>query len=160
MGRLALLLAMAWAAGPGPTASPASAGEADVLSVSVRCDGRRSCDFEVTVRHADEGWSHYADLWVVEDEEGRALGSRILHHPHVHEQPFTRALRAVGIPEDVERVRVRARDSHHGFGGRAVLLTLPEEGGTARSEEEVPADATSEDPSRVTPSEGARAGAP
>lgn len=146
--RLALALAGAlW-----PAASPLSAGEADVLSVGARCDDARSCDFEATVRHDDEGWSHYADLWVVEDEEGRVLGRRILRHPHVHEQPFTRTLRDVDIPEGVEGVRVRARDSHHGFGGRAVQLELPDGGGRVRSEVEAPAVADPVEPGGESPS--------
>ncbi|MDX1650354.1 MAG: hypothetical protein R3263_10925, partial [Myxococcota bacterium] len=83
----------------------ARAGEADVRAAAARCDAARRCAFQATLRHADEGWSHYADLWVVEDETGRVLGRRVLRHPHVEEQPFTRGLRGVTVPEGVERVR-------------------------------------------------------
>ena len=44
-------------------AGPAAAGEADVLNVVVRSAGPGSWRFDVTVRHADEGWDHYADKW-------------------------------------------------------------------------------------------------
>lgn len=37
------------------------ADEADVVDVEVSCAARSVCDFRVTVRHADEGWEHYAD---------------------------------------------------------------------------------------------------
>ena len=48
--------------------------------------------FEVTVRHNDEGWEHYADAWqVIDPGSGTILGERILVHPHDTEQPFTRS---------------------------------------------------------------------
>ena len=71
---------------------PALAGEADVVDVTVNCRSDSVCDFSVTVRHADEGWDHYADKWDVVAPDGTVLGTRNLYHPHVHEQPFTRRL--------------------------------------------------------------------
>ena len=48
--------------------------------------------FDVTVRHNDEGWDHYADAWqVIDPGSGDILGERILAHPHDNEQPFTRS---------------------------------------------------------------------
>ncbi len=86
-------------------------------------DGRWS--FSVTVRHADSGWDHYADLWqVVADESGEVLGERPLAHPHTNEQPFTRSLSGVEIPPSVEAVRVRAKCSQHGYEGRQVRIPL------------------------------------
>ncbi|KIT17797.1 hypothetical protein [Jannaschia aquimarina] len=72
--------------------------------------------FDVTVSHPDTGWDHYADGWRVEAEDGTELGMRVLHHPHVEEQPFTRSLSGVAIPDGTARVVVRARDSVHGWG--------------------------------------------
>jgi len=81
--------------------------------------------FEVTVRHRDEGWGHYADAWqVVDPATGEVLGERILAHPHDREQPFTRSLSGVNIPEEVTRIVIRARCNVHGFGGREVLVNL------------------------------------
>ncbi len=77
------------------------------------------------VRHADEGWKHYADRWEVLSPEGELLATRVLRHPHVEEQPFTRALSGVKIPLSVEKVRIRARDSVHGYGGEEVEIELP-----------------------------------
>jgi len=43
-----------------------------------------------TVRHADSGWKHYADAIEISTPEGVVLLTRVLAHPHVNEQPFTR----------------------------------------------------------------------
>jgi len=99
------------------------AGLADVLSASADCSSS-VCTFSVTVRHADEGWSHYADTWEVVAPDGRVLATRVLQHPHVGEQPFTRELRGVEVPADVTSVRIRAHDSVHGFGGREVVVEV------------------------------------
>ena len=103
---------------------PAAAGEADVVSAEARCDAERTCLFSVTVRHADDGWEHYADRWEVRTPDGEVLASRVLRHPHVDEQPFTRTLPDVRIPAPVHEVVVRARDSEHGWGGREVVVEI------------------------------------
>lgn len=104
---------------------PAGAGEADVVSVEARRTGPGEYAFDVTVRHADEGWDHYADRFEIVGPEGRVLGVRTLFHPHVDEQPFTRSLTGVAIPEGVVEVVVRAHDSVHGSGGREAHVALP-----------------------------------
>ena len=40
--------------------------------------------------------------------EGELIGERVLHHPHVKEQPFTRNLRGLSIPNEVTEIRVVA----------------------------------------------------
>ncbi len=50
---------------------------------------------------------------------------RVLAHPHVNEQPFTRSLKGVKVPAGIERVLIRAHDSVHGYGSQVVELTLP-----------------------------------
>jgi len=106
------------------SAGGARAGQADVLSASARCDRASICTFVVTVRHADEGWKHYADGWEVLSLDGRVLATRVLRHPHVGEQPFTRDLRGVEIPEAIHKVKIRARDSVHGYGGEEIVVEL------------------------------------
>lgn len=103
---------------------PVLAGEADVVGAEAfrTAEGWR---FEVTVRHADEGWEHYADQWQVLAPDGTVLATRTLYHPHVHEQPFTRGLSGVAISDDVSEVIIRARDSVHGHGGAEVRVKLP-----------------------------------
>lgn len=104
-------------------AGPALAGPPVVERVEAArgADGWR---FDVTVRHADEGWDHYADGWEVLGPDGARLGHRPLAHPHVDEQPFTRSLGGVAIPDGVGAVTVRAHDSVHGW-GEAVMVPLP-----------------------------------
>jgi hypothetical protein len=106
-------------------AGPASAGAADVVDVEIRCNEAAVCKFLVSVRHADEGWDHYADRWEIVTPDGESLATRVLRHPHVGEQPFTRTLPDVRVPESISRVRVRAHDSVHGYGGREVVVELP-----------------------------------
>jgi len=106
-------------------AAPALAGEADVVDAAATRSGDGTWRFEVTVRHADEGWDHYADQWQVLAPDGTVLGTRTLHHPHVDEQPFTRSLSGVEIPPEVDTVTIRARDSVHGHGGETVTVELP-----------------------------------
>ncbi|MEJ2638056.1 MAG: hypothetical protein P8010_00625 [Desulfosarcinaceae bacterium] len=105
--------------------SLASAGEADVIAVEKKMEGGRIYQFAVTVRHADTGWDHYADKWEVVDEKGAVLGTRVLLHPHVDEQPFTRSLLGVKIPAGVKKITVRAHDSVHAYGGKEITLELP-----------------------------------
>ena len=104
-----------------------SAGPADVLSASAKCSADSVCSFAVTVRHADEGWKHYADRWQVLSPDGEVIATRVLRHPHVNEQPFTRRLGKVKVPASLTHVRIRARDSVHGSGGTEVEIPLPRE---------------------------------
>ena len=102
----------------------AIAGEADVLNVDVSCNSERVCRFDVTVRHDDAGWDHYANQWDVLSPDGELLGTRELLHPHDNEQPFTRSLSGVVIPDGVSEVIVRAHDSVHGWGGREARVAI------------------------------------
>lgn len=121
-GLLPAALALVLAAGaPGA----ARAGEADVEDVRVACDAARVCRFDVRVAHADAGFDHYADRYEIVAPDGRVLATRVLRHPHVDEQPFTRSLGGVRVPPDVARVRVRAHDSLHGLGGQERTVEIP-----------------------------------
>ncbi len=106
------------------TAQSMNLDYAHVLEVQAekQPDGWR---FDVTVRHGDEGWDHYADLWLVVDtESGEEYGRRVLAHPHVSEQPFTRSQSGIKIPEDVSSVLVKAACNVHGFGGTEMTVEL------------------------------------
>ena len=103
----------------------ATAGEADVVAVKATESSNGTWSFDVTVLHADEGWDHYANRWDVMAPDGTILGTRTLHHPHETEQPFTRSLRGVTVPEGVDSVTIRANDSVHGTGGREFSVSLP-----------------------------------
>lgn len=81
--------------------------------------------FDVTVSHPDTGWDHYADGWRVEDEAGQEIGLRVLAHPHETEQPFTRSLSGVAIPDGQGRVFIRARCIVDGWSERVFEITTP-----------------------------------
>lgn len=102
----------------------ATAGEADVVAARSTCTPDRVCGFTVTVKHADTGWSHYADRFEIVAPNGTVLATRVLEHPHVHEQPFTRTLGGVELPPGIERVTLRAHDSVHGSGGLEVEVAI------------------------------------
>ena len=78
--------------------------------------------FDVTVAHPDTGWDHYADGWAVEDAAGNALGLRVLVHPHVTEQPFTRGMTITADLPDV--VYVRSRCNVEGWSDEVFEVTL------------------------------------
>lgn len=101
------------------------AGEADVIEVSVSCSSQSICRFDVTVRHDDEGWEHFANRWEVLSPDGEILATRELLHPHDNEQPFTRSLDKVKIPKELKEVVIRAHDLIHGDGGKTVVVVLP-----------------------------------
>jgi hypothetical protein len=100
----------------------AMAGEADVTAVAVSTGSTYS--FNVTVRHADEGWDHYANRWEVLNLDGTVLATRELAHPHVSEQPFTRSLSGVKSPAGIKEVSLRANDKVHGVGGVEQIVDL------------------------------------
>ena len=108
-------------------ASSALGGEVSVQHARIVGGSGGVYSFHVTLRHADTGWEHYADRWEVIGKNGKVLGKRVLLHPHVNEQPFTRSLSGVRIPEGTTSVTIRAHDKVHGYGGHEV--TLPVKGG-------------------------------
>ena len=99
-------------------------GCADVVDAAVERSGDRFV-VTATIRSADTGWDRYADAWEVRTTDGDVLGTRVLAHPHVDEQPFTRSLTDVEIPAAVKTVEIAARDSVVGFCGTTVTVAIP-----------------------------------
>jgi len=99
--------------------------EADVLKVDVNKINTATYHFDVTVLHKDTGWDHYVNKWDIVDLQDNVLATRILYHPHVNEQPFTRSLSDIHIPENIKTVKVRAHDLIHEYGGQELTVTLP-----------------------------------
>jgi hypothetical protein len=97
-------------------------GLAQVLFVKAHQQADGKWTFDVTVQHDDTGWEHYADSWEVLTLAGEEIATRVLLHPHVREQPFTRSLSGIAIPAGPASVRVRAHDKVHGYGGDEVTL--------------------------------------
>lgn len=124
------------AIGPSPTSPEKAAANADVEHVRAVQSANGTWTFYVTIRHPDTGWEDYADGWDVVLPDGTVIKpdpnspfTRLLLHPHVNEQPFTRSQSGILIPDGVTQVRVRAHDLVDGYGGREVLLDLTAEAG-------------------------------
>ncbi len=115
-----------------------SSGNADVIFVrAVKESDAGSWTFHVTVQHPDTGWEDYADGWDVVLSDGTVLKpdpespfTRLLLHPHVEEQPFTRSQRGIEIPPGITSVQVRAHDLVDGFGGEEITVDLQAEAGS------------------------------
>ena len=120
------------------SATPAKPkGNADVTFVKATQTGDSSWTFEVTVSHPDVGWRDFADGWNVVMPDGKPVliqpkdrFTRVLAHPHVDEQPFTRTQENILIPAATKSVTVRAHDLVDGYGGKEVKVNLEEAEGT------------------------------
>ncbi|MCH9673271.1 MAG: hypothetical protein K0U93_17670 [Gammaproteobacteria bacterium] len=106
----------------------APADQAHIVSVVFSKTGATSWSVDTTLRHADTGWEHYADGWRVLDAQGKELAMRVLYHPHVDEQPFTRSV-TVSIPAQTTSVQVQARDKLHGWNEDRVHVDLGQAAG-------------------------------
>lgn len=105
-------------------AAPALADPPEIVAAEARASAG-GWEFAVTLRHPDTGWEHYADGWAVHAPDGRLLGLRELVHPHETEQPFTRSLAGVAVPEDLAEVEIRARCNIDGWAAAGFRLALP-----------------------------------
>ena len=108
-----------------------TSGDADVLYVAARQQSADTWQFSVTIEHADLGWDDYADGWDVVFPDGTVAKpddnssfTRLLLHPHIDEQPFTRSQSGIKVPAGVNTIVVRAHDLVDGFGGREVQVNL------------------------------------
>jgi len=93
----------------------AHADDVKILAADFSKTGDNEWSINITLKHDDTGWDHYADNWRVVDSEGNILGDRVLYHPHVDEQPFTRGLRNLTVPEGITTVYIEAHDKVHGW---------------------------------------------
>lgn len=100
------------------------AGEVAIEFARFEAEGAGAWHVSVTLRHADSGWDHYVDAWRVVTGDGRIIGARMLYHPHVDEQPFTRSLGGIKPPVGVVRVYVEAHDSVHGWSQERLAVDL------------------------------------
>lgn len=120
IGRMKMLHALALS---GLLALPALADSPQVTDVRVEKVGML-WNIHVTVEHADTGWDHYADGWEVQDANGNVLAYRKLMHPHVEEQPFTRSISGVVIPDGTREIFVKAHCSVDGWASDLVRVEL------------------------------------
>lgn len=102
----------------------ASAGEVDVLIADFHNNSANNWSVSVTLKHNDKGWDHFADSWRIVSEKGDMLGNRVLYHPHVNEQPFTRSLGGVVVPKGINIVYIEAHDKVHGWAADRLKVDL------------------------------------
>lgn len=106
-------------------ASPAWAGDADVIGVAIRATSKSVFNLDVTVRSKDTGWERHADKIEALGPDGAVLGTRVLEHPHDTEQPFTRDLYDLVVPAGIAKVTVRAHFKPSGYDGATMTVALP-----------------------------------
>lgn len=99
------------------------AGKVDVLAVDYNCDKSMVCSFDVTLKHDDTSWKHYANKYDIL-ADGKVIATRVLWHPHIDEQPFTRLISNVKIPKGITFIVVRGHDLIHGYGGKELRVDL------------------------------------
>jgi hypothetical protein len=97
----------------------------DVIGVEVTETAENVYSFDVTMSSPYDTPQRYADAWRVRGEDGTVYGIRELLHDHASEQPFTRSLSDVAIPEGTATVIVEGRDQEHGWGGETAFVELP-----------------------------------
>jgi len=100
------------------------AGDVQILSAEFNKNRNDTWNVDVTLNHADTGWEHYADNWRIVDLDGNILGDRVLYHPHVNEQPFTRSLSNVTLSKRVRIVYIEAHDKVHGWTKNRLKIDL------------------------------------
>jgi len=103
--------------------SPAFANDVEIIKV-VLTKRSGTWQADVTLKHADTGWKHYADGWRLVDSQGNEIGKRTLYHPHVNEQPFTRTLSGFHLANDIKVIFVEAHDLKHGWSPNKVKIDL------------------------------------
>lgn len=124
---LRIVSAIAVAAAIGlSAASQTMADQPRVVHAEASPNGDGTYTISATVRHGDTGWDHYADNFEVLAPDGTLLDRRVLYHPHVDEQPFTRSTDGVKVPAGIKSVIVRAHDKVHGYGTGTVTIKLPD----------------------------------
>ena len=101
-----------------------NANEVEIINVDFVNTGGTNWRVNTTLKHNDTGWEHYADAWRVMSENGKQLGERVLFHPHENEQPFTRSLSRLTIPETLKVVYVEAHDKLHGWSKQRIRVDL------------------------------------
>jgi hypothetical protein len=106
-------------------ATPAAADPVEIVAATAT-DGPSGWQFDVTLRHPDTGWDHYADKWEILAPDGTSLGIRELAHPHEDEQPFTRSLSGITLPAGIDHVLIRARCNVDGWGEARFRVDIAE----------------------------------
>lgn len=108
-----------------PSPRPTEQRYPDIIDVQLTRNEDGTFDFAVTVSSPYDTPERYADAWRVVAPDGNVLAERELLHDHANEQPFTRTLANVTIPDDITIVTVEGRDQEYGYGGQTMQVTIP-----------------------------------
>ena len=133
-----LLLAAVLITACAPSTSPGSTSERgdseqrfpDVVAAELEPAGD-TWRLSATLSSPYDTPERYADAFRALAEDGTVLGVRELAHHHANEQPFTRSLTGLEIPDDVERITVEGRDLANGWGGATVDVEVPPRSGAS-----------------------------
>ncbi len=101
-----------------------NADDVRIVVADFHSSGGNRWSVNVTLKHGDTGWDHYANNWRLVDDKGNILGNRVLYHPHVEEQPFTRSLNGVTVPAGISTVYIEAHDKIHGWTQKRLKVDL------------------------------------
>ncbi|MDJ0767893.1 MAG: hypothetical protein QNJ12_03835 [Ilumatobacter sp.] len=110
-----------------PATNEATGGDRypDVLAADATFDAdSETWTFSATLSSPYDTPERYADAWRVVGPDDAVYGVRELTHDHAAEQPFTRFLSGVEIPDDVTEVTIEGRDQANGYGGLTVTIPL------------------------------------
>jgi len=118
---LALVLLLA---GCGSDRGPGDGVFPDVIAVTADQSDDGTWRFDVTLSSPYDTPDRYADAWRILGPDGTEYGVRELAHDHANEQPFTRSLSGVEIPDEVDSVVVEGRDQVNGWGGEVAHASL------------------------------------
>ena len=92
-----------------------TASDVQLLTAAIIHQSQDEYLVSIKLQHEDTGWDHYADEWRIVDQQGTVLGTRVLLHPHVQEQLFTRALSNVKLDDKHTKIYIEAHDKQHGW---------------------------------------------
>ena len=87
---------------------------------------RTTWTLSATISSPYDSPERYADAFRAVAPDGTELGVRVLTHDHADEQPFTRSLTGLVIPDGVDEITVEGRDLANGWGGGTVTVAVPE----------------------------------
>lgn len=96
----------------------------EVVEAEAIPDGDGTFRFDVTISSPYDRPERYVDAWRVVGPDGEVYGVRELAHDHADEQPFTRSLDGVAVPDGTTTVEVEARDLLGGWSGQTVSVEV------------------------------------
>jgi hypothetical protein len=111
---------------PDVAASDAPVGQlcASVIDAEATKNGD-TWTFALTVRSDDISTTEFGDSWELRTLDGEVIATRVLAHEHMNEQPFTRSMSGIVIPEGITTVIGVAHHSVGGYCGETLEIQLP-----------------------------------